>query len=334
MHVISTSDLMPPDWTFLAPINDRPELTFSTVSGRAGEGLARLIRHPMAARMQAAFKASAAARRMDGAVLMSHLPLMAAATNIARRTMAPAVPQIAFSFNFTALPTGLRLNLLRRTFEGIAEFVVFSQFERQLYAQAFGIPAHKLVFLPWAMDPPQPGPENPMAGAGPYICAVGGEGRDYATFARAMQARPDLRAAIVARSYSVAGITLPANVTLFIDLPGPKTWALVAGAQAMVLPLRDGRTACGHITLVGAQLLGLPVIVTDSLGVADYVGGDKVAARVPPGDAEAILAALSEVVGNASVLQKARQQVPQAQSDHDPHIWLRYVASKGGLIGR
>jgi Glycosyl transferases group 1 len=332
MHVVSTTDLMPSDWNFLAGINLAPDLSFESFTGRVGTGWARWVPHPMAGRMQAAFRACQAAKKQPGAVLFSHLPLMGAATNVARKLTAPAVPQVAFSFNFTTLPSGARRKVMARAFKGISEFVVYSNYERGVYAELFDIPIQKLVYLPWAMTRPEPGPVNPMAGGGPYISAIGGEARDYASLAQAMRARPDLRAAVVARSYSLEGIDLPPNVTAFTDLPAPKTWALLAGSDAMVLPLRDGQTACGHITVVAAKLLGIPVIATDSVGIAEYVADGRVAALVPPGEPEAIVAAMAHVVGEPTARRAAAAAAERASAEHDPAMWLRYVAAKSVLL--
>lgn len=333
MHVISTSDLMAPDWNFLADLNPDPALTFQSFSSLQPSGLAARFPHPIAARLQAAARACRAARRRSDAILFTHLPMMAAVTNLARRVMAPGVPQIAFAFNFTTLRDDTRRRFFARAFRGITEFVVYSTYERELYAEAFGIDPDRLVYLPWTMETPVPDPENPMAGKGAYVCAVGGEARDYATFAAAMRARPTLPAAVVARDYSLAGIDMPPNVTVFTNLPASKTWAILAGAEAMVLPLRDDRAACGHITLVAAKLLGIPIIVTDSLGIRDYTDGGRVAALVPPGSAEAIEAALDRLLDDQAQRQQARTGIPLARREHDPRLWLDYVQDKAALLG-
>lgn len=333
MHVISTSDLMAPDWNFLADLNQDPALTFQSFSSLQPGGLASLVPHPIAGRLQGATRACRAARRRPDAILFSHLPMAAAITNLARRVIAPSVPQIAFAFNFTTLNHDLRARFFTRAFRGITEFVVYSTYERGLYAEAFGIALDRMRHLPWTMETPVPGPENPMAGKGPYVCAIGGEARDYATFAAAMRARPTLPAAVVARDYSLAGIDMPPNVTTFTNLAGPKTWAILAGAEAMVLPLRDGKAACGHITLVAAKLLGIPVIATDSVGISDYTGGGRVAALVPPGSAEAIAAALDHLLGNSTLRQSAKDGIALARREHDPRLWLDYVREKAALLG-
>jgi glycosyltransferase involved in cell wall biosynthesis len=180
--------------------------------------------------------------------------------------------------------------------------VVFSRFEKELYAGYFGIDPERIRFLPWAMDPPVPGPENPVSGD--YVCAVGGEARDYALLARAMARLPEIRAVIVARPSSLAGIDLPGNVTAFTNLPAPQTWRIAADSLGMVVPLRTDRTACGHITMVGAQLLGLPLVITRSAGIADYAREGENAVLVPAGDEDALAAAVSRLAGDRAAMRE------------------------------
>ena len=226
MRFISISDLMGPDWRFLEPLSTDPSITWSTHSGLPRTPLERRIRRPALARYRAAFEAAREARNAPGSVLVSHLPLAAAATNLARRMICPQVPQVAFAFNLTDLPTGARRLYLARALQGIDKFVVFSRFERTLYADIFRLPAERIHFLPWAMGTPVLGRDNPAAGLGRYLCAVGGEGRDYALLIQVMRSLPDIRMAIVARPHSLAGLEVPDNITVFTNLPVEQTWPL------------------------------------------------------------------------------------------------------------
>lgn len=325
MHFISTSDLLGPEWRFLEPVCTNPALTWETRSGRPQGFLERHIRRPALARYRAAFQAALAARRRADAALVSHLPLMSAATNLMRRRLCPAAPHVAFAFNFTDLPEGAKLRYLRQALCGIDEFVVFSRFEQPLYAERLSIPEDRIRFLPWAMEPPVAGPGNPAAGLGPYLCAIGGEGRDYALLAEVMRQRPALRMVIVARPYSIAGIVFPPNVTVFTNLPAPATWRIAADSQGLVIPLKTETTACGHITLVGAQLLGIPLVISGSVGVRDYVTDGVTARVVPVGAAAPLLAALDAVAADpAATARMAAAALAQAAEHCTLQSWVRY----------
>lgn len=244
-----------------------------------------------------------------------------------RHALCPSVPQLAFAFNFTTLPEAGRRALTTKALAGIDNFVVFSRFEQALYADLFGIPKERFHFLPWAMEVPVPGPESPLPDAlrkAGYLSAIGGEGRDYKLLAEVMRKRPNLRLVVVARPYSISDIDFPENVTVFTNLPGPATWRIAADSKGMAIPLKTDTTACGHITLVGAQLLGLPLIVTRSHGVADYVA-DTNAQLVRAGDTLAFGAAIDRAMEDpVSLSGMVEVAQVRALTDNALSVWVDY----------
>ncbi|MEM7506055.1 MAG: hypothetical protein AAF415_04860 [Pseudomonadota bacterium] len=326
MKLINTTDLIAPGWRFVEDLC--PAYDWSFHHGLPTNALERLVRRPNLARYRAGWQAGRdAARRAAShgdAVLVSHLPRMAGATNVARRKFCPEVPQVAFSFNFTDLPQGADRRRLSRALVGVAEFVTFTEGERHLYAETFNQPVERFLHLPWAMDPPRAGPTNPAPWPDGYFSAIGGEARDYALMARAMRALPDQKLVIVARPHSLAEIDFPTNVAVFANLPAPQTWRIAVDSLGLVIPLRDAATTCGHITLVGAQLLGLPLVITRSAGVADYVD-DETAFLVEAGDCDAMVSALGEVAQSrdAALARAARAQT-LARTRSAPQVWADY----------
>ena len=348
MRIINTTDLIPPGWRFIEPQWSRAGTSWDFVHGVPQNALERLVRRPNLARYRAARQAARLARGAQAAqerpVLVSHLPRMAAATNAARAVSCPDVPHMAFAFNFTDLPAGADLGRLRRLLKTVDAFAVFSRMELALYPPLLDLDPERFHFVPWAMDPPEAGPQNPMAAplspqaeaaAPPYLCAVGGEARDYPLLAQAMAALPHLRMAVVARPHSIAGISFSDNVTVFTNLPAPQTWALVQGSLGLVVPLRSAETACGHITIVGAQLLGVPLAVTASSGVADYVDSDDIALRLPAGDLGALRAAL-ETLAEDRAAARARAGAAQALAAERsaPAAWVRFFEDRLDALGR
>jgi glycosyltransferase involved in cell wall biosynthesis len=336
--LINASDLAGPGWRFLEPHCDDPRLAWAVVSGRPRNAVERRIRRPALARWRAAAEAAWIARRTAGPrILVSHLPLMAAAGNLMRRALCPEVPHIAFAFNFTDLARGNRRRYLRWALRDIAEFVVFSRFEIPLYAAEFGIVERRIRFLPWAMEPPVPGPSNPLPEAvrqSRYLCAIGGEGRDYALLARVMAARPRQNMVVVARPYSIEGIAFPPNVVVHTNLPQPATWRIAADSCGLVIPLKTDTTACGHITMVGAQLLGLPLVVTRSRGVEDYVADGVTAQVVPAGAAAALGAATDRLVeASAEVARMAVAARAKAERENGLSAWTAYFATLADRFG-
>ena len=236
---------------------------------------------------------------------------------------------IGFSFNFTELPTGVRRRYLARSLKTINEFVVYSRFEQALYPDYFGLDPARFRFLPWAMDPPKPSQYLQNNISVPYLCAIGGEGRDYKLLAEVMRALPKLHMIIVARPYSITGAKFPDNVQVFTNMPLADTWAIATNSIGLAVPLISDRTACGHITLVGAQQLGIPLVVTQSEGISDYITDNETGRLVPSGDAAALRAALIELIDAPEAAQtRAIAARAKARSENDPASWLEYFHRK------
>lgn len=327
MILLNNTDLLGPEWRFLEPVWSGPPVHWAFFHGVPQSGLEHAIRRPNLARYRAA-RATAKAARAAGepAIIVSHLPSMAAPTNFFRRRLCPDVPQIAFAFNFTKLPEGFRRQVLTRMLRGIEEFVVFSNAERQIYSDYFGLNPSRLHFLPWAMERPVPASSPPVSTSTDYVCAIGGEGRDYALFAEAMAELPKLRGVVVARPYSIEGVRFPDNVEIFTNLPLDQTWAIASRSLGLVVPLKTERTACGHVTIVGAQHLGVPLVVTRSIAVADYVS-EETARLVQAGNRVELVEALIELVEDRDTVIGRRDLARSVAAEKNrPEVWVRYLA--------
>lgn len=327
-HLVNVTDLMGPDWRFLEGEAKDPRLSFDIVFGTPRNAVERAIRRPNVARWRGAVEAARAARA-PGAILVSHLPRMSAAANLARAALAPKTRHIAFSFNFTDAPEGRAAAYFRRALASVDRFVVYSRFERELYADRLGIDPARIDFLPWAMATPGYDADAPPPVEGDYLCAVGGEARDYGALFEAMRGAPDLRMVVIARPYSVAGLTAPPNVTVMTNVPLRTTWRIAKDSLAMAIPLRDGKTPCGHVTMVGAQRLGVPLVTTRSIGTADYVEDGRTALLVDPGDAEALghaLRRLAEDRALARMLADAARA--EAETRSDLSTWVAYFVDQ------
>lgn len=331
MHIISTTDLISPNWGFLRDVSQEPGLTWSTHSGLPRPGLEQRIKRPHLGRYRAAYQATSEAKSHEDALLVGHLPLMSAATNLLRRHRCPDVPMIGFSFNFTTLPTGMQRKYMRNALRGIDEFVVYSRFEQESYPAYFDLDPARFRFLPWAMDPPRPAPVNPTGLSGLYLCAIGGEGRDYALLAEVMRALPAVDMVVVARPYSIVGVDFPDNMHVFVNLPLAQTWRIAQDSSGLVIPLISPETACGHITMVGAQLLGIPLVITRSQGISDYVQyGDAATARlIGARDKADLHAAIVELCDDpVAAKQRAETARTKAQAQNALASWVAYFEDK------
>jgi glycosyltransferase involved in cell wall biosynthesis len=231
------------------------------------------------------------ARRVD--VIVSHGPLVAMLVEAARRFVGVQTPHLVYSFNYTELPTGRRLALARRLFSRIDRFVVSSATEIEMYSRHFGIAPGRFDLVLWGVNSPQAAEAEPPEY--PYVCAIGGNARDYAVLMAAAKELPDIRFKCVVRPLNLSGITIPDNVSVQTNLPLSSTMAILRDARLMVLPLLNGAVPCGHVTLVSAYYLQTPVIVTDSAGVSDYVRHRETGLLVSPGSADELSASIKEL---------------------------------------
>jgi glycosyltransferase involved in cell wall biosynthesis len=73
-----------------------------------------------------------------------------------------------------------------------------------------------------------------------------------------------------------------------------------ASAAIVVVPLHDSRHAGGINALLEAMAMGRPIVVSGSQGILDYVTAGVTAEVVPPGDAQALAAAISSLAGDSA----------------------------------
>jgi glycosyltransferase involved in cell wall biosynthesis len=145
------------------------------------------------------------------------------------------------------------------------------------------------------MPPVREESEPPFDGA--YLCAIGGEGRDFRCLMEAA-AGSGVNVAVIARPHNLLGLAIPSNVRTFTNIPLDKTWAIAKGSSGVVVPLLSNDTCCGQITIVSAQMLGLPVITNFSHALKEYLSGEGVALLFDPGDASELAEKMLSLLKN------------------------------------
>ena len=262
-RVINISDLTEKGALFVRGPKGSEWLDYS---GLPANALERRIKRPRLSRLRAAWTGVYEAGRSP---IISHLPRMTAAVSLAQFVQRNRSPHLAFAFNFTDLPTGGDYRRLRRAFASVDRFCVFSDYERGAYPDIFGLPPERFIRLPWAQRPPAVSAESSPFPAKTYVSAVGGEGRDYATLLEAARRLPHEKFVVVARPWSIQG-SVPKNMEVLTNLESSLTWRIVQDSKLMVVPLKSRTTCCGHITIVSAGQLGVPMISSFSEATREY----------------------------------------------------------------
>ncbi|MEW6251267.1 MAG: glycosyltransferase family 4 protein [Planctomycetota bacterium] len=281
-----------PAWRWLAPrLAAQPiEWTFHNLS---------LFGQRQEHWLRAAWRAAPAAREHD--LVISHHPYMTFHLALALLARGIRRPHLAFSFNHgnKRFFRGLQLRAARRLFRDVDFFIVFSEGERRLFHEMYGIPLERLGFQHWAVQPPVLA-SAPQAGhpeEQPYLCCLGRNNRDFATFLAAVADLP-VRAVLVCPRHALNGASVPSNVTVLSDLTMEACMRILAGAVASVVPILDATTGAGHITIVAAMQLGRPQIVSRVETVREYFFERVHGWAVEPRSPVALRAALQELLGD------------------------------------
>jgi glycosyltransferase involved in cell wall biosynthesis len=238
---------------------------------------------------------------VDADVIVAHGPHLTAWCAFFAKLLKVRAQIMGFSFNFTELPTSFKRRAFGWMLKRADRLVVFSRFERELYAKTFRLPVERLDFIPWAVSPPTVESPNVPLEPGRYACAIGGNARDYATLLSAAARLPRVHFVLVVRPESLRGLTVPANVTVHVNLPMGKAMNVLAFADFMVLPLLHSEVPCGHVTLVAAMHLGKAFVITKSVGIEDYVHAENNALQVEAGSATELAAAIERLWNDSAL---------------------------------
>lgn len=206
----------------------------------------------------------------------------------------------------------IKRTLRRLAFRKIAKMIVFSDGERSLYSTELQLLLERIQFVPFHTNILQPR----LTPLGAFGFAAGRSLRDYATLFSAID-KLDYPFVVVADRASVASLRKPDNVELFCDIPRVRYLELLEGARFVVVPLKADYRSTGQVVVLEAASLGKPVIASDVLGVRDYVTNNVNGMLVPPGNPEALLAAIQTLItDDATCRRLANAGLERVQKDH------------------
>lgn len=293
-------------------------------SGLPANAIERAVPRPRLSRYRAALQTAWFARRHPGTAVISHLPAMTVATDAALRLTRAQAPHLAFAFNFTDLPTGAQRNRWRAAFSRVHRFTVFSQHEVGLYSDYFQLPAVRFDATRWTQAPPAIQMPSKLPFDGHYLCAIGGEDRDYPLLARvAREAR--IPVLIIGRPGSVSEADLGPQVRFLANQPHALTWGYALRSRGMVLPLKSPLSRCGQITLVSAALLGIPTLAANTAGLQEYLD-ETAPLRYEAGNRDELDHQMQALFENHETLrQQASERIAPSRQRYDRRHWTETV---------
>jgi glycosyltransferase involved in cell wall biosynthesis len=205
-------------------------------------------------------------------------------------------------FNWISPPKKARL--LRLAQSAFTRLILPSSRQRQIAIERLGIPAAKVVDIPWCIDEEFWQPRGPVEQV--TISSAGREMRDYETLVKALEGLdiPCHIAGAVVRGKSdqwrtMLGdsgedVALPDNVTIG-PLSAVELRDLYARSRFVVLALHPSDTDNGTTCVLEAWSMGRPVICSQTDGQRDVLEHGRQGLYVPPGDVDALRKAILEL---------------------------------------
>lgn len=243
-------------------------------------------------------------------------PQLALMVGLHKRFSHRPTPLVAWTFNLGNLYHGTKGQLARFALREVDRFIVHSTKEISSYSDWLDLSPQKFRFVPlqrpllpiqFAEDTEQP-----------FVLSMGSAQRDYRLFFEVMEGLgyPTM---VVAGAQALAGLKVPANVTVHNNLDINRCHEMVQKARINVVPIDNQNTASGQVTLIDSMMFGRPTVATRSIGTEDYVKDGTTALLVETHDHESLLAAIQSLWDDKSrrisLGDAARQYVEQTLSD-------------------
>lgn len=197
-----------------------------------------------------------------------------------------------------------------KLFKRVDHMLCYTREQVRYAADYLGVPEARMHRIDFHVDADfyTPAPD----GRGNGIVSVGRELRDYPTLFEAV-ADTDIPVTVVAsspwsrRADQTRNREIPANVTLKTGLSYGELRDLYRNCAAVVVPLQNVDSPAGVTSILEAQAVGKPVIVSATPGIADSIEPGVTAKTVPCGDPAALRKAIQEILGDDAERERLGQ---------------------------
>jgi glycosyltransferase involved in cell wall biosynthesis len=185
---------------------------------------------------------------------------------------------------------------------------VMTERERHLLSARLRIPDERLSVIPfpWRTGPADHLPPAPPDG---IVLSAGRASCDWETlFAAAARGFWPLTVVCTRQDLeTVAELNREGRASVLHDVPPEEVHALLRGSLLDVICLRESGHSQGQVRLLDAADHGVPVVATDTAGIREYVVDGETAVLVPPGDSEALAAAVERLLADAGERERVRR---------------------------
>jgi glycosyltransferase involved in cell wall biosynthesis len=247
----------------------------------------------------------------------------------ARLRRRPRVLTISYHLVATYTRAGpARRRLMRHVLASAGHIVCSSEEGRRRLLVQTGIDERRVSTALLGVDPRywQPTPPAPDG----YVLSVGRDlARDYRTLFRAVGSLP-VRVIVVAKQENLAGLEVPPNVDVRLNIAAAEVRELYAGAGCVVVPVVSeanavGTENSGTIAYLEAAATARPAVVTRRSFLDDYLDPPRTALTVPAEDPAAMRDAVEAVLGDGV---KAAAMGAAARASVEERFTTRHLAER------
>jgi len=172
----------------------------------------------------------------------------------------------------------LRKEFVKFCYKKVDKIILYGESEKLLYSEIFKRLAEKFVFVQYGKDYNYTNIktfEYPYS----YISSGGRSNRDYQILCKAMKKMekvPQYDCLVATRPECVTPAMINCGVKFVYGITLNQFGSFIKGSKLFVLPLKNTTISAGHMSMMEAMSIRIPVIVTDIPAVRDYVNEDCV----------------------------------------------------------
>jgi len=198
----------------------------------------------------------------------------------------------------------IKRTIQRFLFSSVDKIFVSSSQEIETYSKRLDLPKDKFAFIHFHTNVIEP---KMLRSPNSYVLSAGRTGRDFHTLIEAARNLPGIKFVIISDQQGAAGLALPKNVRLFINLPREDYLRLLKECSLVVVPLKRLIKSTGQVVILEAMAYGKPVIATDVVGTRDYIHSGFNGILVPPNDPILLAKAIRRLEDSIYLQEKLSQ---------------------------
>jgi hypothetical protein len=259
---------------------------------------------------------SATRRHGGNTGIITAFPQLPLVVGLRKRLSQRDVPLLAWTFNLGGLYGGPKKLLSRAALSTVDLFTVHARREIAGYSEWLNLPPEKFRFVP--LQRPIERITHAEDETQPFVLAMGSARRDYRLFLSVM-ADLGYPTVVVASPQALDGLKIPGNVNVRHDMTIAQCHVLAQQARINVVPVDNGSTASGQVTLIESMMYARPTVATATIGTEDYAEHDKTALLTAAGDHTGLKHAILSLWEDKSLRDRigasARKHVEEHLSD-------------------